>query len=656
MSETHPVDHTSKEAQKTAKKAEKKRRRSRGLKRIRKLIKFLLLLIILIAAALFGLKAYIQKQAADSEEDEEYSRALVTRGAMNDTVYGTGTTSAKNQPNILAEAEGTLTELRVEVGDEVKAGDVLAVITNEDLDDTITDLEFDIWDLDDTITDTMNSTVSNIKSPVKGRVMAIYAEKGDDALAVFRREGALAVLSTDGRMKVELSDIAMDLGIQLGDTLRVRGDTVDVFGTISDLTMQGTHAVVTVIGDKYPMGEAVEVTTEDGRLVGNGTLEINKPMSISSYGGTIKSVNMKVGDVVSRAQVVFTLDDSPLSLKLESRRLEREALNKDLEEAKAQRENLIVLAPCDGVVASLEVAEGDKIESGKLIGSILQGEDMKLTIAVDELDVVEVEAGQKVTITIDALSDAELTGEVYKIAPVGTNSGGVTTYDVELAFEAAGTGVRSGMNATGEIEIAATDDTLYVPVEAIMTINNTTYVMVEDGGNMSLTAASSAKTSDSAQRGSRGGAQSGSMPQMGGDMPQMGGDMRQMGGDMPQMSGDMPQRGAGNSDNSGETVDISSFEQQQPEVEVSWFARLSARLMAWLYEGVDMGASAVTGSLVQVEVGMQNDDYAEILSGVTEGQIVLYTGDSDSDTTSFMMGGMGGGSRGGGMGGGMMGF
>ena len=608
MSETNPAVKDTKAEMKAAKKAEKKRRRNRTGKRVKKLLKFLLILLVLAVAGAFGLKAYIQKQYADQDKGEEYARASVMRGEMNDTVYGTGTTSAKNQPSIFAETEGTLTELRVEIGDTVKTGDVLAVISNEELDNTITDLEFDIWDLDDTITDTMNATVSNIKSPVKGRVMAVYAGKGDDALAVFRREGALAILSTDGRMKVELTDIPMDLGIRMGDKLRVRGDTVDEMGTVSDLTMQGTRAVVTVIGDRFPMGEAVEVFTGDGRAVGKGTLEVNKPMSVSSYGGTIKSVNLKVGDMVSRAQVIFTLDDSPLSLKLESRRLEREALNRDLEDAKAQRENLIVLAPCDGVVASLEVAEGDKIESGKLIGSILQGEDMKLTIAVDELDVVKVEIGQKVAINIDALSDAELSGEVYKIAPVGSNSGGVTTYDVELAFEAAGTGVRSGMNATGEIEVAHTDSTLYVPVEAIMTINNTTHVLVEDGGSMSLTAAASAKTS---QRSSRGG-NSGGMPNFGG-------------GEMPSFDGaSFPQMG-----------------EAQSEVKVSWFFQLSARFMAWLYEGVDLGASAVTGSLVQVEVGMQNDDYAEILSGVTEGQTVLYTGEEET-ASSWNRGGMGG--------------
>lgn len=134
MSENHPVEHANEEAvkaaQKAAKKAEKKRRRARRGRRIRKLFKFLILLIILAVAALFGAKAYIKNQYADKEDEEAYSRTAVQRGAMNDTVYGTGTTSAKSQPNILAKTEGTLTDLRVEIGDEVKEGDILAVITN----------------------------------------------------------------------------------------------------------------------------------------------------------------------------------------------------------------------------------------------------------------------------------------------------------------------------------------------------------------------------------------------------------------------------------------------------------------------------------------------------------------------------------------------
>ena len=628
-----------------------RRRRSRLARTVKKLVKTVVALVVLVAVGLFGLKAYIRSQAASGDDSASYSRATVQSGAMSETVYGTGTTSAKNQPNVLAQADGTLTDLRVAVGDTVQEGDILAVITNEDIDDTITDCEFALWELDETILETSaGSSVLSIKAPMAGRVMAIYAAAGDDALAVFRREGALAIISTDGRMRVEVDDVPKAANLALGDSVSVTGASVDVTGTVTDLTLQGTHATITINSDELPMGETVTVTTAAGQSVGTGTLEVNKPMEVSAYGGTIKSVSVKVGQKVERKDTLFKLEDSPLTLTLENLRLQREAAAKELEDVKAQRENLIVVAPCDGIIASLEVSEGDEITSGSLLCSILQGEDMKLTIAVDELDVVNVEAGQKVTITVDALSGVEISGEVYKIAPVGSNSGGVTTYDVELSFDAEGTGVRSGMNATGEIEIASKSSTLFVPVEAIMTINNTTYVMVEDGGSQSLASAStstSASTGGSGTKGSRGtDAQGMGVPAGMGGMPEMG---EAPAGMDASTAGEASRRGSW-----VQTEGTASEPAAQQEEEQSVLTRalntaksLYSGLMAWIYEDAVSTADTVTGSLVQVTVGMQNDDYAEILSGVSAGQTVLYTATSSSSGSSWNMNSRGGSTMGG---------
>ena len=172
-----------------------KKKRGRFGRAVRKTVRIIVVVALLCGSGLFGLKAYINKQA-ESSSTTSYSRAVVTRGALEETVYGSGTTSARNQTNVLAEAEGTLTDLRVSVGDAVKAGDILAVMTNADLDDTITDLEFDLWELDDQILSTSaGSKVTTIEAPAAGRVVAIYAEAGDDALAVFRRVQLIKIKS-----------------------------------------------------------------------------------------------------------------------------------------------------------------------------------------------------------------------------------------------------------------------------------------------------------------------------------------------------------------------------------------------------------------------------------------------------------------------------
>lgn len=625
-----------------------KKKRSRFGRAVRKTVRIIVVVALLCGAGLFGLKAYINKQA-ESSSTTSYSRAVVTRGALEETVYGSGTTSARNQTNVLAEAEGTLTDLRVSVGDAVKAGDILAVMTNTDLDDTITDLEFDLWELDDQILSTSaGSKVTTIEAPAAGRVVAIYAEAGDDALAVFRREGALAIISTDGRMKVELSDVDTSSGVSLGEKLTVTGETFIAEGTVVDLTRQGTCLTLTIQDDSLPMGETVTVARQNGTTLGTSTLEVNKPMAVSSYGGTIESAKVSVGDKVKRADTLFKLTDSPLTLKIENLRLQREAAAKSLEEAKQERENLIVVAPCDGTIATLSISEGDEISSGAMLCSILEGEDMNLTIAVDELDVVEVEVGQKVKITVDALSDAEMDGEVYKIAPVGSNSGGVTTYDVELTFDAEGSGVRSGMNATGEITVASTDSTLYVPVEALMTMDNDTYLMVENAGETASTMAADSMPDLS------------NMPQDG-SKPDFGGSFGGQSGDAS--SGEtLDAQNRGNRGNAPQRTQNAEAATEESGL-IPAVKKLYSGVMDWLYADVNE-ETQVSGSLVKVTTGMQNDDYVEILSGVSEGDVVLYTGSSSSSSSNMMMSMMtmgggnrnGGGNRGGNMGGGPGGF
>ena len=637
-----------------------KKKRGRFGRAVRKTVRIIVVVALLCGAGLFGLKAYINKQA-ESSSTTSYSRAVVTRGALEETVYGSGTTSARNQTNVLAEAEGTLTDLRVSVGDAVKAGDILAVMTNADLDDTITDLEFDLWELDDQILSTSaGSKVTTIEAPAAGRVVAIYAEAGDDALAVFRREGALAIISTDGRMKVELSDVDTASGVSLGEKLTVTGETFIAEGTVVDLTRQGTSLTLTIQDDSLPLGETVTVARQNGTTLGTSMLEVNKPMAVSSYGGTIESVKVSVGDKVKRADTLFKLTDSPLTLKIENLRLQREAAAKSLEEAKQQRENLIIVAPCDGTIATLSISEGDEISSGAMLCSILEGEDMNLTIAVDELDVVEVEVGQKVKITVDALSDAEMDGEVYKIAPVGSNSGGVTTYDVELTFDAEGSGVRSGMNATGEITVASTDSTLYVPVEALMTIGNDTYLMVENAGETASTMAADSMSDLSSMP------QGGNMPDLS-SMPQ-GGSKSDFAGSFGERSGDASSGETSDAQNRGNRGNAPQRTQNAEAATeesglIAAVKKLYSGVMDWLYADVNE-ETQVSGSLVKVTTGMQNDDYVEILSGVSEGDVVLYTGSSSSSSSNMMMSMMtmgggnrdGGGSRGGNMGGGPGGF
>lgn len=585
-----------------------KMNKSKQRRLIRRIVKIALWVIVLGAVAGGGYWYYQQQQVkAASANTIDYTRATVMSGSLDKVIYGTGSIQALNQPTVLAQTEGTLVDLRADVGDQVAQGQILAVLQNTDLDEEIQQLEYDLWNLDSTITSTSPGTeVTSIKAPTAGRVMKLYAQPGDDALAVYRRLGSVAILSTDGRMKVEF-EVAAGLSLAYGDAVTVVGEGFTQEGTVTDVFMQGTRAVATMLNDALPMDAQVTVHTPDGQAAGTGTLAINKPLAVSAFGGTVKAVRVKEGQEVTRKQELFTLEDSPITLKVENLRLQRETAAQSLADAKAKRENLIVRAPEAGVVASVSPAVGDDIASGDAICSILVGEDMVLTVAVDELDVVSVKAGQRVSISVDALPQLALTGTVEKIAPVGSGESGVATYNVRLSFDAAGTGVRPGMNASGQIQVDHVDNALYIPVEALMTMADGKYVLVADGstGQQTTTYPQGNFQQDAT------GAQGGTPPSGAqGDFSNLTQEQRQA------LRQQMQQ---GDSTGSNQTR---SNRNTQSNATVS---------------------TPITGSLRQVSVGLTNDDYVQILSGLSAGEVVLYQQSSSSSSNSSFMIRQGGG-------------
>ena len=92
---------------------------------------------------------------------------------------------------------------------------------------------------------------------------------------------------------------------------------------------------------------------------------------------------------------------------------------------------------------------GDKVE-GMNSGSLAVVYDMsylKLEMAVDELDISKVEAGQSVTITADAVEGQTFTGVVDNVSINGTTAGGATSYPVTILIKDYGD-LKPGMNVS----------------------------------------------------------------------------------------------------------------------------------------------------------------------------------------------------------------
>ena len=108
--------------------------------------------------------------------------------------------------------------------------------------------------------------------------------------------------------------------------------------------------------------------------------------------------------------------------------------------------------------------------------------ETQMILEIDELDIPMVEAGQKATLSVDALPDLTLTGVVQKIAPLGNTQTSVTTYNVyiELTGEV-DSRVLGGMNVSGEIQVSNVQNALLLTSEALKKDGDDWFVQMQSG-------------------------------------------------------------------------------------------------------------------------------------------------------------------------------
>ena len=107
-----------------------------------------------------------------------------------------------------------------------------------------------------------------------------------------------------------------------------------------------------------------------------------------------------------------------------------------------------LLAPFDGTVAGLKVKGGETVSPGQVVVSLadFSGWIVKTT-DLTELDVVKISEGQPVTITLDALPDADIEGLVQTIGQNFAEKQGDVVYEVTVELTEMLPNMRWGMTA-----------------------------------------------------------------------------------------------------------------------------------------------------------------------------------------------------------------
>ena len=440
-------------------------------KRRRKVVRTVLIVIAVIAAILVGLVFHLRRKVEQrfASSAAEVIRYEVVTGTINTVVSGSGTLAQVDMEDISVPTGVEITEVLVENRDSVSQGDILATVDMATVMTALADIQEQLDDLDDEIADAKGDTVSStITAGVSGRVKRILAQVGTDVTACMAENGALAYISLDGHMAVEIETD----GLKKGDTVTVRrAEGGELSGTVESAIGGRATILVTDNGPKYD--EEVTVLLEGSEL-GKGRLSIHSPLAVTGYAGTVSGVSVSENASVYNNTAVFSLKDTSFSANYDTLLRQRTDLEETLMDLLAIYRVGAVAAPFDGTVSSVLYDE-DLGEGQTDVLSLYPNESMSITISVDETDILALEEGQEAEVVVSSVSEETLTGTVTEISREAATSSGVTLYSAEIIVDNV-PGMLPGMTADVDVKIEGVEDAIIIPVEALRQTSAISYV------------------------------------------------------------------------------------------------------------------------------------------------------------------------------------
>lgn len=249
-----------------------------------------------------------------------------------------------------------------------------------------------------------------------------------------------------------------------------------------------------------------EAFTANGNFIPHQELELK-----SENSGRVTGIRVKEGDRVRRGQVLATIDEKYLSLDLQTARDAYEKLKTDreryassfktggvtqaqldeidlqlrnaavrLEQAQRRIGDAHIKAPIGGIINKKLIEVGAYLAPGTPLFEIVDVSSLRLTVAVNERQVVRLQQGDRVKITVPVFPDKEFTGTIYFIS---AKADAALNFPVEVKVENKHDDlIKAGMYATASFAPTQSKSALIIPRTAFIgsVKNQEVYVLNEN--------------------------------------------------------------------------------------------------------------------------------------------------------------------------------
>ena len=316
--------------------------------------------------------------------------------------------------------------MKVEVGDQVKKGDVLATLDTSVLQLKVTQAEQAYVLQQLTYSETVKADASDIAvaEATYNSALASYNAARQDYNSLADKEAVQCSSLTSAKANLDRAQTAYD---RLANDHQAKDYLNSDWGPF--------QSVVRALTDAQSAYDQALASCNVTKLSLNDS-------SLRSAQAQVQSAKASLDNLVSprvekQVQAAAALEQARLSW----------------EQAKRNMANATITAPFDGVVTDLNAKLGSSINAGEPAVTIADFSHWVVnTTDLTEIDVVKVKEGDPVTVTLDALPGVELNGTISSIGQMYSENQGDIVYEVIILLTDAHPDMRWGMTAAVNFE------------------------------------------------------------------------------------------------------------------------------------------------------------------------------------------------------------
>ena len=404
---------------------------------------------LVLAGTVFGIVSSQHKEQTSASDLQTYQ---IFQGALSAVVDETGEVRADQSAILYWGTTGIVNEVKVTMGDKVKADQLLADLKEGSLPQTYYLSQQDL----------INST----------RALEDLFENAAEAAANAQSAVAMARDSLDNAEYQWLLN-------QPGNRASAEN-------------LKAAHAKV-VIAEKQLENKRTRHDNADGRIARAET-QILLTDAINQYQTAVWYENwLRVGaDEFEMGILDANVAVGVASLETLERQYEKVKDGPDPDDitmakarvsaAQAALDSAFITAPFDGVVTVTEVLPGDLITPNSMAFRIDNLNNLLVDVAVSEVDITQIRVGQPVILAFDAILGEEYQGEIIEVSPVGVQQQGLVTFEVTIEIVDADEAVRPGLTAAVQIIVRQVEDALLIPNRAVRWVSGEQVVYLSPAG------------------------------------------------------------------------------------------------------------------------------------------------------------------------------